>query len=193
MTDIERLRANYDLDGICANCFVASKGLTDGAPSKHPPCRNPREHCLAVFRRTITQLRAELEAAKAFKTYVHKRLDDASVPVDPPSVHRERGCRIGGRLDLVLAAQARVKELEEALRIQDPRNASERYDLIADDFYRKTGWWAPGRSIPAAVGLVYSEEEEAIRAKEWRAFCNKWHEDFFDAALFKEKPHEPPE
>lgn len=51
----------------------------------------------------LTALRERAEKAERFKAYVHKRLDDAGVPVDPPSVHRESGCRIGGRLDAVFA------------------------------------------------------------------------------------------
>lgn len=44
----------------------------------------------------------QIEELKAFKDYVHKRLDDAGVPIDPESPHKEAGCRIGGRLDIVL-------------------------------------------------------------------------------------------
>lgn len=47
---------------------------------------------------------AQVEKLEAFKAYVHKRLDDAGIPADPPSPHRESGCRIGGRLDIALAA-----------------------------------------------------------------------------------------
>lgn len=46
---------------------------------------------------------SELEALRKFKAYVHQRLDEAGVEADPPSKHREAGCRIGGRLDIVLA------------------------------------------------------------------------------------------
>jgi len=45
----------------------------------------------------------ELEKLTGFKAYVHKRLDDASVPSDPDSPHKADGCRIGGRLDIVLS------------------------------------------------------------------------------------------
>lgn len=47
----------------------------------------------------------ELARLRNFKSYVHQRLDEAGVPVDPPSPHREAGCRIGGRLDAVLKPQ----------------------------------------------------------------------------------------
>lgn len=85
--------------------------------------------------------------------------------------------------DELAAITAERDRLRAALRFQDPRNAAERYDRIADDFYRETGWWAPGRSIPAAFNHAYSEAEDDERHRKWREFCNRWHERFFDEAL----------
>jgi hypothetical protein len=56
-----------------------------------------------------------VERLEAFKAYVHRRLDEAGVPADPDSPHRAEGCRIGGRLDLVLATMKRAEETEKAL------------------------------------------------------------------------------
>lgn len=69
------------------------------------------------LRADIARLTAELAARQAFKDYVHTRLDDAGVPVDPPSPHRDAGCRIGGRLDWLLAELAAAKERERAATI----------------------------------------------------------------------------
>lgn len=80
-------------------------------------------------------------------------------------------------------AEARVTKLEEALRVQDPRNASARYDMIADAFYLSTGLWPPGRSAPPAMGIPEAQREEA--QTRWRPFVDAWHEAFFDAALRK--------
>lgn len=80
--------------------------------------------------------------------------------------------------DHLSAANAR---LIEALRIQDPRNATARYDMIADAFWKETGLWPPGRSAAPAMGIPESQREEA--EKKWRPFVDRWHEDFFDAAL----------
>lgn len=45
----------------------------------------------------------ELWKLRAFKEYVHKRLDDAGVPADPePAKNAEHGCRIEGRLNYIL-------------------------------------------------------------------------------------------
>lgn len=54
-------------------------------------------------RRIIARFVCEVEKLKKFKEYVHGRLDAAGVPTDPESPHKAEGCRIGGRLDIVLA------------------------------------------------------------------------------------------
>lgn len=43
----------------------------------------------------------QVEKLQAFKEYVHDRLDKMGIEKDPESEHKEHGCRIGGRLDLV--------------------------------------------------------------------------------------------
>lgn len=48
------------------------------------------------------RLRTENVALAKFKAYVHQRLDDAGVPVDPDSPHKAEGCRVGGRLDVLI-------------------------------------------------------------------------------------------
>jgi hypothetical protein len=58
----------------------------------------------------IETLRAERDKLLAFKAYVHSRLDAAGVPVDPDSPHKADGCRIGGRLDIVLRAYRDVMD-----------------------------------------------------------------------------------
>lgn len=83
--------------------------------------------------------------------------------------------------ELLDAALAREAMLREALRFQDPRNSTERYDRIADDFYRETGLWPPGRSRAAEMGT--DPTDPAFIQKRWREFCNEWHERWFDAAL----------
>ena len=65
---------------------------------------------LACEHKDVLSLRSQLAQAAKFKSYVHERLDAASVPADPPSPHREHGCRIGGRLDWVFAQLAQARE-----------------------------------------------------------------------------------
>lgn len=54
----------------------------------------------------VRRLTTERDALARFKAYVHERLSHAGVPIDPPSEHRAKGCRIGGRLDWLLAHRA---------------------------------------------------------------------------------------
>jgi len=76
-------------------------------------------------------LEKDIEKLQAFKDYVHKRLDDAGIEKDPESEHKAKGCRIGGRLDIVLnnfkdisdfksslkrEIEKRIEELEERLK-----------------------------------------------------------------------------
>jgi hypothetical protein len=52
-----------------------------------------------------TQIIRELESLRAFKTYVHHRLDHAGVPENPdPEANAEHGCRIEGRLNYLVDA-----------------------------------------------------------------------------------------
>lgn len=50
-----------------------------------------------------------------FKEYVHKRLDDAGIPVNPDGEHSKHGCRIGDRLDIALAAQQEIERLRDTI------------------------------------------------------------------------------
>lgn len=60
-------------------------------------------------------LRAECDALKAFKAFVHRRLDEAGVPVDPPGPHRDAGCRIGQRLDVLIGERDRYRAALEVV------------------------------------------------------------------------------
>lgn len=83
-----------------------------------------REHLRLEARvNELTELfysvKAERDKLAAFKSYVHKRLDAAGVPADPESPHKEHGCRIGGRLDIVLADRDLLREVAANLDEMD--------------------------------------------------------------------------
>lgn len=71
--------------------------------------------------RAVLDLVAEAKKLRAFKKYVHGRLDAANVPADPePTENAKTGCRIEGRLNHVLAARPMAAKLREAfLRVAD--------------------------------------------------------------------------
>ena len=51
---------------------------------------------------SIAALQEENAKLRAFKEYVHKRLDEAGVPQFPNGPHSKEGCRVGDRLDIAL-------------------------------------------------------------------------------------------
>ena len=71
-------------------------------------CKSRRNQ-IDALQSEVELLRDELAKLAAFKKYVHDRLDEAGVPVDPDSPHKEHGCRIGGRLDHVFNELAELK------------------------------------------------------------------------------------
>lgn len=57
-----------------------------------------------VIERGEWELQCErAEKAEAFKSYVHQRLDEAGVPTHPDGPHSKAGCRVGDRLDYLIA------------------------------------------------------------------------------------------
>jgi len=65
------------------------------------------------LRASLSEERQRADKLQAFKDYVHKRLDDAGIDKDPESEHKAAGCRIGGRLDIVLSERRRNEELKQ--------------------------------------------------------------------------------
>jgi len=99
-------RAEWDdiRRGIAAYIAAAPRAATPPPlPEGHDACEREALRLVAKEGEAQLALIAERDALARFKAYVHKRLDDAGVPVDPPSPHREKGCRIGGRLDWLLS------------------------------------------------------------------------------------------
>lgn len=76
-----------------------------------------REAILAALPRLLAMARRCVEAEEKaaalqrFKDWVHAYLDTHGVPHHPPGTHGAEGCRIGDRMDWVMA---RVVELEAA-------------------------------------------------------------------------------
>jgi len=116
-----------EVDSLRLESLAASPGpgLTAGAPVStlekpesgcaQPPAAGESEADLTDAD-ALDMLIAERDKLRAFKAYVHKRLDDAGVPVDPESPHKAEGCRIGGRLDLVLEGYEIAHQIKDALQ-----------------------------------------------------------------------------
>jgi hypothetical protein len=99
-----------------------------------------RDKCIDIAR---ADLEAEVEKLQRFKDFAHGRLDEGGIPQDPPGEHRDAGCRIGQRLDLIFSMLAqrdeRIKELEHQLIL---RNKAVAHNL--------EGWQDEGKRAEAA-------------------------------------------
>lgn len=77
--------------------LLADAWMVDNWPAGYDSCAE------------LAAVTAERDKLKEFKAYVHARLDAAGVPVDPDSPHKAEGCRIGGRLDVLLGERERLR------------------------------------------------------------------------------------
>jgi len=63
----------------------------------------------------VLRLEDKVAALQKFKDFVHARPDQAGVEKDPPGQHRDAGCRIGQRLDLVLGVSGACSLVDEQI------------------------------------------------------------------------------
>ena len=54
-------------------------------------------------------------------------------------------------------------------------NANERFEYMADLFYRQTGFMAPGKDSPAAFGVTDDDE----RMEAWKVWVEGFYSDLF--------------
>lgn len=110
----------------------------------------------------------EIEKLRRFKAYVHERLDKSGVPVDPESSHKAEGCRIGGRLDIVLgeleSLRAERERLREALKEIRPTDDEHFWGCNATRGGRCTcNDGTARRIIDAALSGAGTEAKDAVR------------------------------
>lgn len=90
---------------------MKTPGLFDGQRSQMTDSIAQTADTLNAY----AELEAERDKLLAFKAYVHRRLDEAGVTADPEGPHKAEGCRIGGRLDEVLAERESLRAANLAL------------------------------------------------------------------------------
>ncbi|MCH7938515.1 MAG: hypothetical protein IID13_02075 [Candidatus Marinimicrobia bacterium] len=56
-------------------------------------------------------------------------------------------------------------------------DANERFEYMADKFYKDTGMMAPGKDSPAAFGVTDQKERMAA----WSEWCEKFYSELFDS------------
>lgn len=82
---------------------------------EHSNLNNPWETAYGLMR-SLAEFeaeRAKAEKLQRFKDWVHNYLDKRGVPHHPPGVHGAEGCRIGDRMDWLMAKVAGL-EVENA-------------------------------------------------------------------------------
>jgi len=85
----------------CCRAFVATQSaITELSKIIHELHEEDRPAHPAVQR---------ARAAEAFKVWVHNYLDAQGVPHHPPGTHGAEGCRIGDRLDWLMARLRRAE------------------------------------------------------------------------------------
>ncbi len=86
------------------------------------------------------QLRAKVEKLQAFKDWVHSYLDTHGVPHHPPGTRGEHGCRIGDRMDWLMARMAELREALQPFAEFAVRMDSEEDAPAVDDYCPMTRW-----------------------------------------------------
>lgn len=71
---------------------------------------------------------AERDKLQAFKDWVHRYLDCHGVPHHPPGTHGAEGCRIGDRLDWLMAERERLQAELDKWRPLTPEEAQKSFD-----------------------------------------------------------------
>jgi hypothetical protein len=103
------------------------------------------------------EIEAERNALQRFKDFVHRRLDEAGIPTHPDGPHSKEGCRIGDRLDLVLANFAGWQPIDTApndateVLVYWPQHALDDEDNSTDEIVGgtiATSAWAGGWHEP---------------------------------------------
>lgn len=143
------------------NCLTCGAPFDDGL---HRNCGGDCLLCMAeagdpdCARPALRLLRDRVIKLEDFKAYVHQRLDKMGVPNSvPESEHDKAGCRIGGRLDWVEAAEDRATKLRRGNTIL----LEALMDMVNQFFYEKDlGDW--GGTV--LTHTFMSAEEHAIAA-----------------------------
>lgn len=103
-------------------------------------------------------LLGEVAKLGAFKEYVHRRLDQAGVPIDPGGPHTEAGCRVGDRLDIVLSFPEKLGAALGEFVFSDEYDVSMQHNPANGEFAFKVepketfkDMWAKHFGIPKAI------------------------------------------
>ncbi len=132
-------------------------------------------------------LEDQVRKLTAFKKYVHDRLDAAGIPSDPESPHKAAGCRIGGRLDLVLSAGSSPaesdhwkKRWEESIKREDIAGTS----IVSMHFELTRAKERNSRLVEVLKGFITYVQDDIVTDHERQLFNEA------KAAIESEEKHE---
>jgi hypothetical protein len=109
----------------------------------------------------VRALRAERDALQRFKDFVHRRLDTAGVPTHPDGPHSKEGCRIGDRLDLVVAERDALRLAYDAKDAVDAAWSDARAGMVpAAELHGDRG----DGHCQACIGRSVKAESELAKA-----------------------------
>lgn len=64
---------------------------------------------------------------------------------------------------------------------------TDRYERAAEEFYRETGYMAPGKSVPMEMAGSFSEEDRSAAWDEWHKLnLARWQQDMRDVIAILE-------
>lgn len=111
------------------------------------------ERVLLAHSRAVVVERDELGR---FKAYVHERLDAAGVPTHPDGPHSKAGCRIGDRLDVLIAERDALRERVSDLAGQCVKAEQERDGLRerVQALEKDTATWHHMKAVAEANGFA---------------------------------------
>jgi hypothetical protein len=129
LTDVYVTGPSPNYEGMTDAVFLVFKDHTEDLEYKwaYWEKRALQEHDLVLEKqlaleychKRMAEAYTEIEKLQKFKDYVHHRLDKINIPADPESPHKEAGCRIGGRLDIIESFLTDYKQWAEQMLDQD--------------------------------------------------------------------------
>ncbi len=100
------------------------------------------EGSLAMARQHITLLQIERDKLLTFKDWVHAYLNVHDVPDHPPGTHGAEGCRIGDRMDWLMAKLANAEQAVDHIAAEVKAESEEIYRHLEQCRIDRDDWKA---------------------------------------------------
>ncbi len=95
-----------------------------------------RDHCdLIEVKKQRDDWKSRCDKLQAFKNWVHAYLDTHGVPHHPPGPHGAEGCRVGDRMDWLMAKLANAEQAADHIAAEaehEPGNLADAFRQMAE-------------------------------------------------------------